>query len=117
MDTCTTPQEIEFSSILPTTFRDRDRDIPIPPSHEISLAGLPGLYSQCTYALKILFVNRGPLWNKTKTCTIPFKYYPRSRPSVPLLTNDGIRPGLSHILCHDQKRTGGVVRDAFYFAK
>ncbi|KAH7877993.1 hypothetical protein F5879DRAFT_997125 [Lentinula edodes] len=91
--TSTIPNEIAFSSVLPTTFRDGDRDVSVPPSHEISLPGLPGLYSQCTYAVKILLVTRSPLWNKTKTFTIPFKYRPRSRPPVPLLTHDGIRPG------------------------
>ncbi|KAJ3996899.1 hypothetical protein F5050DRAFT_1807284 [Lentinula boryana] len=84
---------IEFSSVLPTTFRDGDRSVPIPPSHEISLMGVPGVYSQCTYALKILVVTRGPLWNKTQSFTIPFKYRSRSRPLVPLVTNEGIQPG------------------------
>ncbi|KAJ3754470.1 hypothetical protein EV360DRAFT_17164, partial [Lentinula raphanica] len=37
------PEEIDFSYVLPTTFRDGDRNIPMPPSHEISLSGLPGL--------------------------------------------------------------------------
>ncbi|KAJ3754180.1 hypothetical protein EV360DRAFT_52079 [Lentinula raphanica] len=87
------PEEIDFSYVLPTTFRDGDRDIPMPPSHEISLSGLPGLETQCSYALKILVVSRGPLWNKNHSYIIPFRYRPRSTPSVPLVTNEGIRPG------------------------
>ncbi|KAJ3836117.1 hypothetical protein F5878DRAFT_566145 [Lentinula raphanica] len=87
------PEEIDFSYVLPTTFRDGDRDIPMPPSHEISLSGLPGLETQCSYALKILVVSRGPLWNKKHSFIIPFRYRPRSTPSVPLVTNEGIRPG------------------------
>ncbi|KAJ3825872.1 hypothetical protein F5880DRAFT_177687 [Lentinula raphanica] len=41
----------------------------------------------------ILVVSRGPLWNKKHSFIIPFRYRPRSTPSVPLVTNEGIRPG------------------------
>lgn len=63
-----------------------------------------------TYAIQVLVISRSSLWSKTKTLvcrfcinnthvptelsryTIPFKYIPRHRPAVPLVTNDGIRP-------------------------
>lgn len=51
--TSTIPNEIAFSSVLPTTFRDRDRDVSVPPSHEVSLPGLPGLYSQCRMSFDV----------------------------------------------------------------
>ncbi|KAF9070773.1 hypothetical protein BDP27DRAFT_1419555 [Rhodocollybia butyracea] len=65
------PKTLDFMTALPSTFQDGDREFPLPPSHKISLIGLPGLYSQCSYTLKVVVVVRGPLWNKNKSFFIP----------------------------------------------
>ncbi|KIK68976.1 hypothetical protein GYMLUDRAFT_629398 [Collybiopsis luxurians FD-317 M1] len=86
------PETLDFAVILPPTFRDGDRECPLPPSHRISLAGIPGLCSQCSYTLKVITVVRGPLWNKNKIFSIHFKYLPRKRPSLPLISHSSVSP-------------------------
>ncbi|KAF5388842.1 hypothetical protein D9757_005605 [Collybiopsis confluens] len=84
------PATLHFVTMLPSTFREGGKEFPLPPSHKISLPGIPGLASQCSYTLKIISVIRGPLWNKNKIFGLNFKYSPRNRPSFPLLNHCGI---------------------------
>lgn len=77
------PGAIDFATVLPSTFKEGNTEFPLPPSHKISLAGLPGLYSECalctffqclaltfivgSYAMKVSMLVRSPLWNRTRT--------------------------------------------------
>ncbi|KAJ3827791.1 hypothetical protein F5880DRAFT_1535410 [Lentinula raphanica] len=40
------PNDIDFATVLPSTFKDRDKAFSLPPSHKISLPGIPGLYTE-----------------------------------------------------------------------
>ncbi|KAE9408654.1 hypothetical protein BT96DRAFT_667104 [Gymnopus androsaceus JB14] len=82
------PATFDFTCVLPSTFEEGAKKFPLPPSHKISLTGIPGLYSQCSYTLKIVMVTRGPLWNRNKSFSIHFKYLPRSRSSEPLILSE-----------------------------
>ncbi|KAJ3800242.1 hypothetical protein GGU11DRAFT_424738 [Lentinula aff. detonsa] len=89
----TCPGEIDFATVLPTTFLEQKKEYPLPPSHKITLSGLPGLHSECSYTMKLIMVVRSPLWNKTKLFCIPFKYRPRERPSIPLFSYSDVQSG------------------------
>ncbi|KAE9402932.1 hypothetical protein BT96DRAFT_917878 [Gymnopus androsaceus JB14] len=67
------PETLEFSFMLPLTFRQGVKEFPLPPSHEISLTG----FLACSYTLKVVRLIRGPLWNINKSFSIRFKYLPR----------------------------------------
>ncbi|KIK69538.1 hypothetical protein GYMLUDRAFT_79671 [Collybiopsis luxurians FD-317 M1] len=77
------PRSIPFSAILPPTFKDGDREFPLPPSYEY--AGIPGLYAKCIYAIRTIVKMRGPFWDHKKTVSTPFIYRPRKRPPQPVI--------------------------------
>ncbi|KAJ3767559.1 hypothetical protein FB446DRAFT_696162 [Lentinula raphanica] len=78
--TSTCPRVIPFSTILPPTFKDGDREYPLPPSYEVNFTGIPGLYAKCTYAIRAIVKTHGPLWDHKQTVSTPFIYRPRKRP-------------------------------------
>ncbi|KAJ4483729.1 hypothetical protein J3R30DRAFT_1823005 [Lentinula aciculospora] len=92
------PRVIDFASVLPSTYKEGNSEFPLPPSHKISLTGLPGLQSECSYTIKVILLVRGPLWNKTKSFSIPFKHLPRGRPSMPLISNPRVQTGYALFL-------------------
>ncbi|KAJ3922887.1 hypothetical protein F5877DRAFT_32829 [Lentinula edodes] len=91
------PGAIDFATVLPSTFKEGNTEFPLPPSHKISLAGLPGLYSECALCtffqcLALTFMV-GSYAMKVSIFSIPFKYWPRERPSMPLISYTSVPPG------------------------
>ncbi|KAJ3731370.1 hypothetical protein DFJ43DRAFT_1079887 [Lentinula guzmanii] len=79
------PRLIPFSTVLPPTFKDGDREYPLPPSYEVNFTGIPGLYAKCSYAIRATVKTHGPLWDHKQTVSTPFIYRPRKRPPQPAL--------------------------------
>ncbi|RPD62307.1 hypothetical protein L227DRAFT_544763 [Lentinus tigrinus ALCF2SS1-6] len=81
------PASLQFSLTLPTTFSDGRETYPLPPTHDVHLAGVPGFNANIEYTVSATAVR-----NKATTLlrlgggivSTPFLYYPRSRPAVPL---------------------------------
>ncbi|KAE9389391.1 hypothetical protein BT96DRAFT_890101 [Gymnopus androsaceus JB14] len=76
---------IPFSTVLPPTFKDGDREFPLPPSYEVNFTGIPGLYIKCTYAIRAIVKMHGSFWDRKKTVSTPFIYRPRKRPPQPVI--------------------------------
>ncbi|KAH9922872.1 uncharacterized protein BXZ73DRAFT_51201 [Epithele typhae] len=81
------PRSLKFCLTLPTTFNDEKDTYPLPPTHNVHLAGMPGFNATIEYRVSAIV-------SYTKAATVlrlgngtvstPFVYLPRSRPAVPL---------------------------------
>ncbi|KAJ4469264.1 hypothetical protein J3R30DRAFT_3409741 [Lentinula aciculospora] len=83
----TCPRLLPFSTVLPPTFKDGDREFSLPPSYEVNFTGIPGLYVKCMYAIRAIVKTHGSLWDHKQTVSTPFIYRPRKRPPQPTVTS------------------------------
>lgn len=86
------PSSIPFSVALPSTFTRGDHQHPLPPSHNFKFTDASGFVSECKYSLRIVITKTrsGSLFlpsTKTQRIKIPFKYSPRKRPHLPILSD------------------------------
>ncbi|KAF7362596.1 hypothetical protein MVEN_00608400 [Mycena venus] len=76
------PGTLPFSVTLPTTFRDDDQSHPLPPSHSVSLEGVPGFDADIDYTISAHIKSKKfGLPIGSTTVSTPFIYQPRSRPA------------------------------------
>ncbi|THU98215.1 hypothetical protein K435DRAFT_856854 [Dendrothele bispora CBS 962.96] len=86
----TCPRSIPFSVIFPSTFSDGTRELSMPPSYEVTFTGIPGLYANSEYNLKVVVKYSKALpWNKQKNMIVPLFYKPRKRPPQPMTPTIG----------------------------
>ncbi|KAF7362598.1 hypothetical protein MVEN_00608600 [Mycena venus] len=81
------PATLPFSVTLPTTFQSEGRSYPLPPSHSVSLEGLPGFNADTDYSITAHIKSKKfGLPIGSTTVSTPFIYQPRSRPAHPIPT-------------------------------
>ncbi|KAH6911521.1 hypothetical protein BKA70DRAFT_1423254 [Coprinopsis sp. MPI-PUGE-AT-0042] len=87
------PAQIQLDYALPSTYRDKGSDKPLPPSYTGFFEGSSTLYAKTIYQLRVrvtrLVSSRIGFWTKTKTILVPFDYYPRTRASRPIVPTPG----------------------------
>ncbi|KAJ8520674.1 hypothetical protein ONZ45_g2531 [Pleurotus djamor] len=87
----TCPGTVTFTLLFPANYQDGDKERPLPPSYESAFPGVPGLFAKCYYTLTISIAKirhrKMAFFTKTKTIPIRLKYYPRTRPHRPNLTD------------------------------
>ncbi|KAI0769031.1 hypothetical protein BD413DRAFT_87163 [Trametes elegans] len=81
------PLSLQFSLTLPDTFSDGRDTYPLPPTHDVRLAGVPGFNATIDYHVSTT-VSKGKTSTLLRlgnaTVSTPFIYRPRSRPAIPL---------------------------------
>ncbi|KAF7362595.1 hypothetical protein MVEN_00608300 [Mycena venus] len=86
-DDTSCPGTLPFSVTLPTTFHNDGRSYLLPPSHSVSLEGVPGFNADIDYTISAYIKSkkfRLPIGSTT--VSTPFIYQPRSRPAHPTPT-------------------------------
>ncbi|PFH53411.1 hypothetical protein AMATHDRAFT_137845 [Amanita thiersii Skay4041] len=81
----TCPAQIAFACQLPSHFRDGREERPLPPSFHTFV---PGFYIHSQYKILVEVIrvrHRVGLWPTTKKLVILFNYFPRTRPSGPIM--------------------------------
>ncbi|KAF7987044.1 hypothetical protein HWV62_171 [Athelia sp. TMB] len=85
------PASLSFTLTLPKTYSDRKKSFSLPPTYSEHLAGVPGFTANISYALQIIVNNQKPssslvksafLGSSSQSLSIPFIYYPRTRPAA-----------------------------------
>lgn len=109
------PLSLGFSLSLPNTFTYTEKTYPLPPTFDVKLAGLPGFIATIDYSVTAIVTkeNHVPL-PKVKSRALgihigathvstPFKYFPRTRPAVPIPLPMQYRVGAGFLATSDWK--------------
>ncbi|KAG9220350.1 hypothetical protein CCMSSC00406_0006615 [Pleurotus cornucopiae] len=85
----TCPNLVPFRFHLPPTFEYEQEYHPMPPSYEILSPGSSGQFVRCRYQLVVAITKRRSAVSlmRDKIMTIPFNYYPRMRPEMPIVSD------------------------------
>ncbi|KAK6977038.1 hypothetical protein R3P38DRAFT_3126242 [Favolaschia claudopus] len=86
------PSAVPFSVALPEKFVDHDRlSRPLPPSYEIPIITVPGVYFKASYTLSVTITRtvgrKLRFLTKSKSIRVPFMYKPRLRPYRPIVAS------------------------------
>ncbi|KAK7029894.1 hypothetical protein R3P38DRAFT_2524578 [Favolaschia claudopus] len=86
------PSAVPFSVALPKSFVAHDRlSRPLPPSYEIPMTTIPGIYFKASYTLSVTITRtvsrKLRFQTKSKSIRVPFIYKPRLRPYRPIVAS------------------------------
>ncbi|KAF9523369.1 hypothetical protein CPB83DRAFT_862973 [Crepidotus variabilis] len=79
------PGSVSFDFVLPSSFRHGDEDVALPPSYNGHFIDAPTVSANVVYRLEFVIARSGMLRTK-KHVVQPFRYYPRRRAPLPILS-------------------------------